>query len=51
MSMVEKNLKSIRIYESVYNELIVHVAIKRGKIGRFVEKAIRNQIKRETSKK
>lgn len=46
----EKFAKSVRISQLLHDDLRVHVAKKKVGVTVFVEKAIRNQIKKETTK-
>jgi hypothetical protein len=45
-----KSAKTVKVSDDVHSDLRVHVAIKKVGITEFVDKAIRNQIKRETTK-
>jgi hypothetical protein len=44
----KKNTKTVTVSKDVHAELKVHVAIKKVGITEFADRAIRNQIKKET---
>jgi hypothetical protein len=44
----KKSAKTVKVSDDVHSEMKVHVAIKKVGVTEFVDKAIRNQIKKET---
>lgn len=44
----KKTTKQVTVSREVHDELKIHVAVKKIKITEFADRAIRNQIKRES---